>query len=152
MTAEQHLARSSAVTDRGFIQRHGLVRYKHGLGARYRAKVSCEAGNCRAYGIEADTGHLVHDHCHAHGWVRGLVCVPCNNRLMHIRDRAEAGPAPLAVPGSTRSPELLSHIAPGHSENINFFGAINVDVEAELAKLVGGWRPLRPAQPADLGL
>jgi hypothetical protein len=30
---------------------------------------------------------------------------------------------------------------------------INVDIEAELAKLdVGGWRPLRPAQLPELGL
>jgi hypothetical protein len=49
--------------------------------------------------------------------------------------------------------EILSHISPGHSDNINFFGAINVDIEAELAKLdVGGWRPLRPAQLPELGL
>ena len=42
--------------------------------------------------------------------------------------------------------ELLAHISPAHSENINFFGVITVDVEAELAKLDGaGWRPLRPA-------
>jgi hypothetical protein len=34
--------------------------------------------------MEAEARHLVFDHCHAHGWVRGLVCVPCNNRLMHI--------------------------------------------------------------------
>jgi hypothetical protein len=34
--------------------------------------------------MEVDAGHLVFDHCHAHGWVRGLVCVPCNNRLMHV--------------------------------------------------------------------
>jgi TnpA family transposase len=38
------------------------------------------------------------------------------------------------------------HISPAHSENINFFGVITVDVEAELATLDGGgWRPLRPA-------
>ncbi len=44
--------------------------------------------------------------------------------------------------------ELLAHISPAHSENINFFGVITVDVEAELAKLdTGGWRPLRPAAP-----
>jgi TnpA family transposase len=49
--------------------------------------------------------------------------------------------------------EILSHISPGHSDNINFFGVINVDVEAELAKLDGGgWRPLRPAQLRQLGL
>ncbi|MEV6008929.1 hypothetical protein AB0M29_19190 [Streptomyces sp. NPDC051976] len=39
------------------------------------------------------------------------------------------------------------------TENNNFFGAINVDVEAELAKLdTDGWRPLRPAALGDLGL
>ncbi|MFE4961179.1 Tn3 family transposase [Streptomyces sp. NPDC056653] len=44
--------------------------------------------------------------------------------------------------------EILSHISPDHRDNINFFGVINVDVEAELAKLdTAGWRPLRPAQP-----
>lgn len=35
---------------------------------------------------------------------------------------------------------------PAHSENVNFFGVITVDVEAELAELdPAGWRPLRPA-------
>jgi hypothetical protein len=37
--------------------------------------------------------------------------------------------------------------------HFNFFGVINVGVEAELAKLDGGgWRPLRAAQLQDLGL
>jgi hypothetical protein len=40
--------------------------------------------------------------------------------------------------------ELLAHISPAHSENVNFFAVITVDVEAELAKPdTGGWRPLR---------
>ena len=34
--------------------------------------------------------------------------------------------------------ELLAHISPAHSENVNFFGVITVDVEAELAKLEPG--------------
>ncbi|MEU0567287.1 Tn3 family transposase [Nonomuraea sp. NPDC005983] len=35
----------------------------------------------------------------------------------------------------------------------DFFGVINIDVEAELAKLdTSGWRPLRPAQLRELGL
>nr|WP_236667593.1 transposase [Nonomuraea sp. K271] len=49
--------------------------------------------------------------------------------------------------------EILSHISPRHSDNINFFGVINVDVEAQLAKLdTSGWRPPRPAQLRELGL
>lgn len=40
--------------------------------------------------------------------------------------------------------EALAHISPAHSENVNFFGVIDVDVEGELAKLDGsGYRPLR---------
>ncbi|MEO6089760.1 MAG: Tn3 family transposase [Umezawaea sp.] len=40
--------------------------------------------------------------------------------------------------------EVLAHISPAHSENINFFGAIEVDVEGELAQLgPTGYRPLR---------
>jgi hypothetical protein len=48
------------------------------------------------------------------------------------------------------SDEVLAHISPAHSENINFFGVITVDVEAELAKLdATGRRPLRPAPEAQ---
>jgi hypothetical protein len=47
--------------------------------------------------------------------------------------------------------EILAHISPGHSQNINFFGAINVDIQAELAKPdPTGWRLLRPGPPVDL--
>jgi len=36
------------------------------------------------------------------------------------------------------------NISPAHSENINFFGAIEVDIDAELAQLgPTGYRPLR---------
>src|SRR5208282_2116193 len=58
----------------------------------------------------------------------------------------------LRAEGRSVPDELLAHISPGHSDNINFFGVINVDIEAELAKLTGGWRPLRPAHFRDLGL
>jgi Tn3 transposase DDE domain len=38
--------------------------------------------------------------------------------------------------------EILAHISPAHSENVNFFRVIIVDVVAELAKLdPAGWRP-----------
>ena len=40
--------------------------------------------------------------------------------------------------------EVLAHISPAHSENINFFGSIDVDIEGELAQLgPTGYRPLR---------
>ncbi len=40
--------------------------------------------------------------------------------------------------------DVLAHISPAHSENINFFGAIEVAIEGELAQLgPTGYRPLR---------
>jgi TnpA family transposase len=40
--------------------------------------------------------------------------------------------------------EVLAHISPAHSENINFFGTIDVDIDGELAQLdPSGYRPLR---------
>ncbi len=58
----------------------------------------------------------------------------------------------LRAQGRAIPDELLAHISPAHSENVNFFGVITVDVEAELAKLDdAGWRPLRPVTP-DLSL
>lgn len=39
--------------------------------------------------------------------------------------------------------EVLAHVSPAHSENIHF-GAIEVDIDAELAQLgPTGYRPLR---------
>jgi hypothetical protein len=42
---------------------------------------------------------------------------------------------------------VLAHVSPAHCENVNFFGVITVDVEAKLAELDTGWRPLRPQAP-----
>lgn len=51
----------------------------------------------------------------------------------------------LRTAGRHTPDEVLAHVSPAHSANVNFFGVITVDVEAELAKLdVSGWRTLRP--------
>jgi hypothetical protein len=40
--------------------------------------------------------------------------------------------------------DVLAHISPAHSENVNFFGEIAVDIERELAQLgPTGYPPLR---------
>lgn len=40
--------------------------------------------------------------------------------------------------------EVLALVSPAHSVNINFFGAFEVDIDAELAQLgPTGYRPLR---------
>ena len=78
-----------------FIQRFGHIPYRKVQAkpahwrATYAATASCELG-CGAAGAHGDA--LVFDHCHRHGWVRGLVCTPCNTRLGHIE-------AVMAIPG-----------------------------------------------------
>ncbi|MFI6910044.1 hypothetical protein ACIBKY_52915 [Nonomuraea sp. NPDC050394] len=51
----------------------------------------------------------------------------------------------LRAAGRDAPDELLAHISPARSENVNFFGVITVDVDAKLDG--GGWRPLRPRRP-----
>ena len=72
-------------------------------------------------------------------------------RIFSCRD-VPGGSVPyygLAVESMRRSgrridDEVLAHISPAHSENINFFGSIDVDIEGELAQLgPTGYRPLR---------
>lgn len=43
--------------------------------------------------------------------------------------------------------DVLAHLSPAHSENINCFGAIEVDIDAELAQL--GPHRLRPLRVRD---
>jgi len=70
----------------GFIGRHGLVRYKPTLGRKYPRDGLCEVCNrppTRAKPI------LLFDHCHLHGWVRGLVCSMCNDGLGFLENGRE---------------------------------------------------------------
>lgn len=92
----------------GFIACYGPVQYSEHLGARYPRTGECEVGICRALADETGpppwkSAALVFDHCHAHGWVRGLICGACNNRVI-LADRGSLetvakfyGPAGRAV-------------------------------------------------------
>jgi Tn3 transposase DDE domain len=52
--------------------------------------------------------------------------------------------AAMRATGRHVSKEVLAHISPAHSDNVNYFGAITVDIDHELAQLDGaGYRPLR---------
>ncbi|MCX4791383.1 transposase [Streptomyces sp. NBC_01221] len=52
--------------------------------------------------------------------------------------------AQMRAEGRAVDNELLAHISPAHSENVNYHGTINVEVDTELAKLdPAGYRPLR---------
>lgn len=56
--------------------------------------------------------------------------------------------AQMRAEGRAVEDELLAHISPAHSENVNFFGTIAVEVDTELAKLdPAGYRPLRSRRP-----
>jgi hypothetical protein len=58
--------------------------------------------------------------------------------------------AQMRAEGRAVDDELLAHISPAHSENVNFFSTINVEVDTELAKLdPAGYRPLRPRRPGQ---
>jgi hypothetical protein len=52
--------------------------------------------------------------------------------------------AALRAEGHVVEDEVLAHISPVHSKNVDFFGVIDVDIEGELAELDGDrFRPLR---------
>ncbi len=60
--------------------------------------------------------------------------------------------AQMRAEGRAVDDDLLAHISPAHSENVNFFGTITVEADTELAKLDPvGHRPLRPRRPDRLG-
>ena len=60
--------------------------------------------------------------------------------------------AEMRAEGRRIDDEVLTHISPAHSENVNFFGSIAVDVDRELAKLdPSGYRPLRERSMATAG-
>ena len=71
-----------------FIERHGLIKYGQARWRRLPCPRWCEI--CRS------TAHVAYgfDHCHVHGWVRGILCGPCNTQMQGV----DAGKIPLASP------------------------------------------------------
>ena len=51
---------------------------------QYKAPLIPPGAACEACG---KTGQLTRDHCHGHGWVRGIVCMSCNKYLESIDRR-----------------------------------------------------------------
>jgi hypothetical protein len=65
-------------------------------------------------------------------------------RARHLEQQTEQAWCLTLVTNAVVTWRTLAHISPAHSENINFFGAIDVDIEGELAQLgPTGYRPLR---------
>ena len=74
-------ALSEASWTRGIMARYGLT------PEQYWALYEAQGGVC--YICERATGkvrRLAVDHDHATGYVRGLLCKPCNSVLAHLRD------------------------------------------------------------------
>jgi hypothetical protein len=92
-----------------FIEEHGLTQYNP--GRRFDRGGACEIEGCvslrarlrdaagtreethRRLGLSLDTSHdvstridspLYVDHCHEHGWVRGLICAGCNSAMRFV--------------------------------------------------------------------
>lgn len=55
--------------------------------------------------------------------------------------------AELRAGGRRIDDAVLAHVSPAHNENIAFYGTFSIEVDRELAQLVGGYRPLRPTRP-----
>lgn len=73
------------------------------------------------------------------GFVRGLGADTLDLSVLPAERRRF-----LATLGRRLDDEVSAHISPAHSENINFIGAIEVDIGAELAQLgPTDYRPLR---------
>ena len=61
----------------GFVVRHGLVQYRPSQLRKYSRDGLCEVCDRAPRGKPI----LLFDHCHAHGWIRGLVCNWCNDEI-----------------------------------------------------------------------
>jgi hypothetical protein len=61
---------------RWFVIRHGYVKYSAAV-KRYPRPASCEI--C----LTSDGRRYQFDHCHVHGWVRGILCAFCNIAVGH---------------------------------------------------------------------
>jgi hypothetical protein len=78
------VARRVAPEER-FIERFGHVRYIDVLRkppawrVAYAKTAACEMGGCGREGAYAEV--LIFDHCHRHGWVRGMLC---NGHNVHL--------------------------------------------------------------------
>jgi phage FluMu protein Com len=82
----------------GFVDEYGLVQYRPAM--HYPHTGSCEISGCSVLRVsfagekgrsagswsvsDRENSPLYLDHCHAHGWIRGLVCASCNSVIRHL--------------------------------------------------------------------
>lgn len=72
---------------RPFTERFGHVQYTVAKGRPDHWRISVVAGStCEFPGCEVRGGYgvMVFDHCHRHGWVRGMLCSSCNVKVGRV--------------------------------------------------------------------
>lgn len=74
----------------GFVETYGNVQYpelsklvRKGTLSKSTDFDACEIPECDWRQGE----RLVYDHCHLHGFVRGVICIPCNSRMIMTERR-----------------------------------------------------------------
>lgn len=68
-----------------FIARHGLVKYKYAnMNAGIPRIKECEIPGCLPKIRSGKSTRYVFDHCHKHGWIRGILCEACNYSMSNV--------------------------------------------------------------------
>lgn len=100
----------------GFVALYGHVEYRRVMAKKQERLDLLGRSTC-----EVDRRHgksdLVFDHCHEHGWVRGIVCQSCNVKLGQL-DAARKLDGIAFVPGNTGFGRIIAN-CPGGIENID---------------------------------
>lgn len=99
----------------GFVYLYGHVEYRHVMADKQARADILSRSACEVHAQHSRTD-LVFDHCHDHGWVRGVVCHSCNVKLGQV-DAARKLAGIAVVPGNTGFGRIIAS-CPGGIENI----------------------------------
>ncbi|MGW0564014.1 Tn3 family transposase [Streptomyces sp. NPDC003016] len=98
--------------------------------------------------LYAHEGAIRHRHLAAQTEQAWCLTLLTNSVVTSTTEHYGLDVAQMRAEGRAVDDELLARISPAHSENVNFFGTISVEVDTELAELdPTGYRPLRPRRP-----
>lgn len=67
----------------GFTDKYGLVQYGETKFFTRERIMKDKRQRCEIIGCNWTSG-TIYEHCHRHGWVRGLVCSGCNSRMARV--------------------------------------------------------------------
>ncbi len=100
-----------------FIERFGHVDYRTVVRQPAHWKVSClDESCCEMEGCRSRSTVYVFDHCHRHGWVRGVLCNGCNVKLGYL-ESVMSIPGVTVDLGNTAYGRFLAN-CPGGAENV----------------------------------